>query len=310
MENSNNLKRKHVVHTSESSENHIINDPSWLQSSDDIQTSQHHAHHHPLGWIGKAEKCFKKQISAKTIELEKNMDMQQNLEVELQQLKTSLNVLKNFEDDDEEEVDLESFNKVNALENELTEKEVLIEELEALNQVLMTKERDMNDELQNARKTLINGIEELSVPTNIAVKRMGELDSEPFLEAMKKKYKEEEAEVRAANLCSLWEFYMKDAEWYPFKLVTVDGKEREVIDDADKKLNGLKRSVGKAAYNAVVAALTELNEYNSSGRYVTSELWNNDEDRRATLQEGIQCLLDNSSNKCEKGKETMGRKGD
>ncbi|CAI8618368.1 unnamed protein product [Vicia faba] len=85
---------------------------------------------------------------------------------------------------------------------------------------------------------------------------------------------------------------------------------QEIIDVADKKLNGLKRSVGKAAYNAVVAALTELNEFNPSGRYVTSELWNNAEDRRATLQEGIQFLLDNSSNKRERGKATMGRKGE
>ncbi|KAL5054082.1 hypothetical protein RYX36_034764 [Vicia faba] len=86
--------------------------------------------------------------------------------------------------------------------------------------------------------------------------------------------------------------------------------EEEIIDVADKKLNGLKRSVSKAAYNAVVAALTELNEFNPSGRYVTSELWNNAEDRRATLQEGIQFLLDNSSNKCERGKANMGRKGE
>ncbi|XP_058787484.1 protein INVOLVED IN DE NOVO 2-like [Vicia villosa] len=295
-------RKNHAVDTGESSDNDSINNQSWMQSAD-IQTSQHH----PLGWVARAEKCFKKQMHAKTIELEKHKGIQQNLEVELQQLKTSLNVLKNFEEDDvEEEVDSEFFNKVNALESELMEKEALIEELEAFNQVLITKERDLNDELQNARKTLINGIEELSVPNNIAVKRMGELDSKPFLEAMKKKYKEEEAEVRAANLCSLWEFHMKDADWHPFKLVTVDGKERVIIDDADKKLNGLKRSVGKAAYNAVVAALTELNECNPSGQYVTSELWNYAEDRRATLQEGIQCLLDNSSNKREKGKETMG----
>ena len=35
---------------------------------------------------------------------------------------------------------------------------------------------------------------------------------------------------------------------------------QEIIDDDDQKLKGLKRSYGKAAYTAVVAALTELNE--------------------------------------------------
>lgn len=49
--------------------------------------------------------------------------------------------------------------------------------------------------------------------------------------------------------------------------------------------------MGEGAYNAVVTALTEVNEYNPSGRYVTSELWNYTEGRRATLQEGVQFLM-------------------
>ncbi|RHN60819.1 hypothetical protein MtrunA17_Chr4g0029981 [Medicago truncatula] len=32
---------------------------------------------------------------------------------------------------------------------------------------------------------------------------------------MKKKYKENEAEVKAANMCSLWEHYIKDSTWHP-----------------------------------------------------------------------------------------------
>lgn len=66
---------------------------------------------------------------------------------------------------------------------------------------------------------------------------------------------------------------------------------QEFIKDDDEKLNGLRKEVGERAYNAVVAALNEINEYNPSGRYVTSELWNYKEGRRATLQEGVKFLL-------------------
>lgn len=55
---------------------------------------------------------------------------------------------------------------------------------------------------------------------------MGELDSKPFLEVMKKKYTEDEAEVRASELCSLWVEYLKDPDWHPFKVVMVDGEHR------------------------------------------------------------------------------------
>lgn len=55
---------------------------------------------------------------------------------------------------------------------------------------------------------------------------MGELDTSPFLEAMKKKYNEEDAEERASELCSLWEEYLKDPDWHPLKVIMVDGREK------------------------------------------------------------------------------------
>lgn len=58
---------------------------------------------------------------------------------------------------------------------------------------------------------------------------MGELDSEPFLAAMKRKYNEEEAEERASELCSLWEEYLKDPDWHPFKVVKAEGKHKVCI---------------------------------------------------------------------------------
>lgn len=59
----------------------------------------------------------------------------------------------------------------------------------------------------------------------------------------------------------------------------------------DDKLRDLKSYYGEEVYNAVTAALFEINEYNPSGRYVITELWNYEEGRRASLKEGVEVLL-------------------
>lgn len=66
---------------------------------------------------------------------------------------------------------------------------------------------------------------------------------------------------------------------------------QEVINESDEKLIGLKNDLGDEAYNAVKAALLEINDYNPSGRYVVPELWNFKEDRKATLKEVIQYIF-------------------
>lgn len=45
-------------------------------------------------------------------------------------------------------------------------------------------------------------------------------------------------------------------------------------------------------YNAVLTAVAEMNEYNPSGRFVVSELWNNKEGRKATLAECVKSIGD------------------
>lgn len=52
---------------------------------------------------------------------------------------------------------------------------------------------------------------------------MGEIDSKAFYDAMKMKYNEAEAHERATELCSLWEEYLRDPEWHPIKVVSVNG---------------------------------------------------------------------------------------
>lgn len=230
----------------------------------------------------------KEKLHDKIFKLERQLDEKQALELEIEQLRGTLNVMKHMADDG----DVEVLKKVDAILKELREKEEKLEDVESLNQTLILKEHESNTELQEARKELIGGLKEVSSRAHVGVKRMGELDNKPFHEAMKRKYNDEEAEERASELCSLWEEYLKDPDWHPFKRITVDEeKVKEVIDDEDDRLKGLRNELGDGVYKAVTEALLEINDYNPSGRYITSELWNYGEGRRAKLQEGVTFIL-------------------
>ncbi|KAI4299565.1 hypothetical protein L6164_033009 [Bauhinia variegata] len=229
----------------------------------------------------------KEQLDAKIIQLEKQLDMKQKLELEIEQLRGTVKVMRHMEVDG----DAELLKKVEALNNDIRDKEQSLEHLEALSQTLIVKERMSNDELQEGRKELINFMKEVSSRAHIGVKRMGNLDARPFVQAMKQMFNEEDAEDKASELCSLWEEYLKDPGWHPFRIITVEGKDKEIIREDDEKLKSLKNELGEGPYNAVVTALLEINEYNPSGRYIISELWNYGQGRRTTLKEGIAFLL-------------------
>ncbi|KAE8735156.1 Protein INVOLVED IN DE NOVO 2 [Hibiscus syriacus] len=233
----------------------------------------------------------KEELRNRIIQLEKQLDQKQALELEIEQLRGSLNVIRHMGDED----DIEVLKMVEASLKVLREKEGELEDIEALYQTLIVRERKSNDELQDARKELINGLKEISSCSQIGLKRMGELDSRPFLEAMKRKYNEELAEERASEICSLWEVYLKDPDWHPFERIKLEGEEeyqeQEVIDDEDEKLRDLKDQMGYEVYKSVTSYIKEINEYNPSGRYIISELWNYGEGRKATLKEGVMFLL-------------------
>ncbi|CAA2970682.1 INVOLVED IN DE NOVO 2 [Olea europaea subsp. europaea] len=172
--------------------------------------------------LAEEQKKQKENLHKKIIQLEKQLDAKQAVELEIEQLRGKLNVMRHMEDEDEG--DLEVLEKVDSLLKSLREKEGELEDVLALNQTLVVQERNSNDELQDARKELVNGLKELSTNGQIGVKRMGELNSKPFQEAMKRKYNEVEADERATELCSLWEEYLRDPEWHPIKVVEIDGR--------------------------------------------------------------------------------------
>lgn len=234
------------------------------------------------------QKREKEAALIKILQLEKQLDAKQALELEIEQLRGKMQVLKHMADDDDESVK----KKMVDMLKELEEKEGEMEDLESLNQTLIVRERTSNDELQEARKELIEGLSDiLTGRTVIGIKRMGELDDKPFKAACALRFSAAEADVKSLELCSLWEDYLKNPEWHPYKIIHDGDITKEIIDEDDVKLKELRSEWGEEVYNAVVTALKEINEYNPSGRYVIKELWNFREGRKATLKDVVQYIL-------------------
>ncbi|KAI4355815.1 hypothetical protein L6164_004554 [Bauhinia variegata] len=226
----------------------------------------------------------KEEALKKIIQLEKQLDAKQKLEMEIEELKGKLQVMKHLGDEDDAAVQ----KKMKDMKDELQEKIENLEDLQSMNQTLITKERESNNELQEARKELREGlVEMLTARSNIMIKRMGDLDEKPFFNTCKQRFPPEEAQTKGAELCSLWQEHLKNPSWHPFKVITVDEKSEALLDEEDEKLWGLKEEWGDDIHKAVVTALNELNEYNPSGRYPVPELWNSKENRKATLKEVI-----------------------
>ncbi|XP_052209173.1 factor of DNA methylation 4-like [Diospyros lotus] len=235
--------------------------------------------------LAEDQKREKEKLHERIIELEKKLDAKQALELEIERMRGAIEVMKHMSEDG----DMETKRKMESIEKDLQEKEEELDDLGALSQALIVKERYTNEELQGARKELINGFKDSRA--FICVKRMGELDNKPFLAAAKIKYEGEEAMEKATEWCSLWDDHLRDPSWHPFKVISMGEHHKEVIDEEDEKLRSLREELGEEVYEAVTRALRELNEYNPSGRYPLSELWNSKDGRRARVVEGVSLLL-------------------
>ncbi|WCJ30961.1 XH/XS domain-containing protein [Euphorbia peplus] len=233
------------------------------------------------------QKREKEQALKEILELEKSCDAKQKLEMEIQELKGQLQVMNHLGNKDDAAVQ----KKMKEMSDDLQQKIEEMSSVEDLNQTLIVKERQSNDELQEARKELIAGLAETlssNTRTNIGIKRMGEIDQKPFMDVCKQKFSLEEAQVQASTLCSLWQENLKDQQWHPFKIIVGSDKNtQEILDEEDEKLQNLKQEWGEEIYKAVTTAMKELNEYNPSGLYIVPELWNFKDGRKATLKEVI-----------------------
>ncbi|KNA06663.1 hypothetical protein SOVF_178930 [Spinacia oleracea] len=237
------------------------------------------------------QKREKEEALKKILQLEKELDARQKLQLEIEELKGKLEVMKHLGDDDDAAVQ----RKMKEMTEELEQKIDDMNHLEAMNQTLVIKQRQSNDELQEARNVLIAALLEMlqSNRTNIGIKRMGEIDEKAFVEECKRRFTIDEAFLKASEGCSLWQENLKDPAWHPFSIIERDGKTEEIINENDEKLTKLKEQWGEEVHKTVTIALKELNEYNPSGRYVINELWNYKEGRKATVKEVVNYIFKN-----------------
>nr|XP_027190456.1 LOW QUALITY PROTEIN: factor of DNA methylation 1-like [Cicer arietinum] len=224
------------------------------------------------------QKREKEEALNKIFQLEKQLDAKQKLEMEISELKGKLQVMKHLGDQDDAAIR----KKMEEMNEELEDKVESLDNMESMNKTLIIKERQSNDELQEARKELIEGLNEMLTgpKTNIGTKRMGDLDQKVFVTACKKRFPLEEAGIKGVELCSLWQENVKNSAWHPFKVIRVDDRHEVYVEWGDE------------IYSAVVTAVKEVNEYNPSGGYTIWELWNYKEKRKATLKEVINYIVE------------------
>ena len=94
----------------------------------------------------------KQAAHERILKLQQDLDAKQNLELEIQTLRGKLEVMKHMPG----EQDSESKEKMDELAVWLHEKVDELEDIDCLNQTLIIKLRKSNDELQDARKELID----------------------------------------------------------------------------------------------------------------------------------------------------------
>ncbi|XP_059644256.1 factor of DNA methylation 1-like [Cornus florida] len=235
----------------------------------------------------------KEEALSKILALEYKLDSKNKLEMVIVELKEDLNLMKkHLRDEDDAAVQKKMKDMIEELEQKVDE----MNDLENLNQCLIIRECQINDELIEARNELIvawNDMWTIGNNTLIGIKRVGEVDVKPFQNTCKLKFPPEEAQIKASEQCSLWQEKLKDPEWHPFEVVFYKGIHQEVIDHDDAMLRNLKEEWGDDIYEAVTTALKEMNEYNPGERNVVSELCNFTEERKATMKEGISFVLKN-----------------
>ncbi|CAH9104711.1 unnamed protein product [Cuscuta europaea] len=159
----------------------------------------------------------KDEALQKILKLEKDIDAKQKLEMEIEDLNGKLEVMKHMGGEDDAAVQA----KIKEMNEQLESKREEMQDLDEMNSALLKRERQSNDELQEARKALLQALPDmLNIRhSHSGIKRMGEIDSKVFQNVCKQRFSSEEADVKALELCSLWQEKVKDSNWHPFIMI-------------------------------------------------------------------------------------------
>ncbi|KAM0855376.1 hypothetical protein ACQ4PT_049818 [Festuca glaucescens] len=162
-----------------------------------------------------------------------------------------------------------------------------------LKEALAAKERKRNNDLQDTWKARLV-LMEVIMPeeAHIGIRWMGKLDPREFANACRQPQKD--AHVNSDILCSKWQDEINNINWRPFRVFTVDGKEmlhRRILSEDNNKLQKLKEEHGEEIHALVKKALLEILKYDPYGRVAGTELWNDKDGRRATLEEAIKFIM-------------------
>ncbi|KAI3526201.1 hypothetical protein L1887_05445 [Cichorium endivia] len=198
------------------------------------------------------------------------------------------NALHVIEDDDC--IDLHK--KLKSLQRELIEKGEQLQDLKNWSKALSLTIDGKNNELQDARQELIDGLKTYNpYSACIDIKTIGELNLMPFYAGC---HSTKKARKNATDFYLECRSLVQDRYWHPF---TVGLDKKEIINEEDDKIVWLKAKCSELQYQAVVRALNERNEYNPD---CMQELWLCKEDRKASLKEGIDYIMQEWKTKIHK----------
>ncbi|TYG51735.1 hypothetical protein ES288_D10G283800v1 [Gossypium darwinii] len=142
-------------------------------------------------WITQEE-----ELQNRIIQLEKELSRKQALDSEVERLSGSLDAIGKMEDGDYVDV--------------LRKLEEYLKDVETLNRSLIAREYRSNDQVQEYI---------MESESTIGIKRMGELNPEPFIDECKKKFAVDDWCLKSEQLFSLWQQHIRNPLWHPFKSI-------------------------------------------------------------------------------------------